>query len=259
MVKYDYSLDVGQSIETDEKIKKKEEKEPQGCCIPKQDTNTGDVKEEQPENAPETPKEEEPGKNSQEQEVEEEQLENIPEEPEKKEPDKKEETIKITPVSFDKAKLISDFEEKKEEGPAEKEEPKTEEEDEKDVNEFLEESFTRESKERDVYNNNKNKIKEKPAPSRKNKYLTIAVILIAIAASLFGYLYFKEPAQAEVPVIPEPPNITEIITQSNTTDNKTLIPAEDTAITDNKTKEIPAENKTADDALQDFTNLLKDA
>ena len=255
MTRYDYSLDVGKSIETDEKIKEMEKKQPQGCCNAPTppDKTAGDEK-------PET-NEEKP--------VEEEQLENVPEEPKKQEEDK-EEKVEIKPISFEKAKLISDFEQKPKEkleqevpnsqnevsrepkidAKLEKEEPfeREPEEDEKDVNEFLEESFNRESKEYEEIQNKKNNNKEiiKEESSRKRRLIiTAIVILIAVIASVFGYIYFKEPAEPTVAVVtPEMINLTAIM-QENVTNETIIEPVEE-------------KNVSVDDALDLLTSSLKD-
>ncbi|MBW3002176.1 hypothetical protein KY338_03395 [Candidatus Woesearchaeota archaeon] len=236
MARYDYSLDVGKSIETDEKIKELEKEQPEGCC-----------------SAPKPP-EKSPG--DEEQPVEEEQLENVPEEkaeenPEPQKPASSDSKVEIKPISFEKAKLISDFEQKPEEKKEEPEE-KEPEEDEQDINEFLEESFSRESKEHEEIQNKKNNNKEiiiEQESNRKKWIITIAIILIAIIASAFGYIYFKEPAQPTGAVVtPEMINLTQIL-QENTT-NETVV--EPTA------EEIPAENKSTEDILEDFTSALKD-
>jgi hypothetical protein len=254
LARYDYSLDVGKSIETDEKIKELEKKQPQGCC-----------------DAP-TPPDKSPGdeKPDEEPDIQEEQLENVPEEPEKKE-EKLElqesskfseqdvlSKVEIKPVSFEKAKLISDFEQDKKQEDSKQTDDEEEpaeilpEEDEQDVNEFLEESFSRESKEYEEIQNKKNNSKEiviEEKTSRKKWLITAAVILIAILASAFGYLYFKEPAEPTGAVVtPEMINITQIMQENKT--NETV--AEPTA------EEIPEENKSTEDILEDFTSALKD-
>jgi len=246
LVKYDYSLDVGQSIETDEKIKQKEQ--PQGCCP-----------------APEP--EEEPKKETTEEPVEEEQLAEVPEE--KKEepvPEEKEENVEIKPISFEKAKLISDYsdeekpepeiqvfkeektaEPEKEEIQEDEEEPeKDPEEDEKDVNEFLEESFSRESKNYAQYQKNNN-VEVYEAEKKKSRFpLIILVVLICAAAFGYGYAVFKEPAQTGAVTAPQINNLTPIIEPNIT---KPII----------KTK--PAEskpNKSIDFAIEQLTSALKD-
>lgn len=234
MARYDYSLDVGKSIETDEKIKELEKEKPQGCCNAEPEKSPGD------ETTDEEP------------EVEEEQLENVPEEPKKKEEkqEPKESKVEIKPISFEKAKLISDFEQEESQKTQKKEDKKTEqeetqpEEDEQDINEFLEESFSRESKEHEEIQNRKNNnkaivIEEKA--SRKRWLITAAIIIIAILASAFGYLYFKEPAEPTGAVVtPEMINITQIM-QENITNE----PAE-------------KENTSIETVLEDFTSALKD-
>ena len=237
MARYDYSLDVGQSIETDEKIKEMEKKQPKGCCNAPTppDKVTGDTQEEE---KPET-NEEKP--------VEEEQLENIPEEPQEKEEEskQKEEKVEIKPISFEKAKLISDFEQKPKE--EEKPEGKEPEEDEQDVNEFLEESFNRESKEHEEIQNNKNNketVIEEPS-NRKKWVIAAVVIIIAILASALGYMYFKEPAEPTGAVVtPEIINITQIL-QKNVT-NETIV------------EPIEEKNVSVENVLDDFTAALKD-
>ncbi|MBW3004524.1 hypothetical protein KY310_01720 [Candidatus Woesearchaeota archaeon] len=234
MARYDYSLDIGKSIETDEKIKELEKEQPEGCC-----------------NAPKPPEkftgDEAPA-------VEEEQLENVPEEPEKKE-EKKEEKVEIKPISFEKAKLISDFEQKPKEEPEEEDEEPEErepEEDEQDVNEFLEESFSRQSKEHEEIQNKKNNNKEiliEQESNRKKWVITAVVILIAILASAFGYIYFKEPAQPTGAVVtPEMINLTQIL-QENVTNETIVEPI---------VEEKPVEDVSAEDILEDFTAALKD-
>jgi len=245
LARYDYSLDVGQSIETDEKIKEMEKKQPQGCCNAPTppDKTTGDEKQETNEEKP----------------VEEEQLENVPKESEDtklKEEDKaklKEDKVEIKPISFEKAKLISDFEQESKEKPdakLEKEEPfeREPEEDEKDVNEFLEESFNRESKEYEEIQNNKNNNKEiiKEESSSKSRWVMVAImIIIAILASTFGYLYFKEPAELTGAVVtPEMINLTQIM-QENVTNETIVEPVEE-------------KNVSVDEILADFTTALED-
>ena len=241
MVKYDYSLDVGQSMETDEKIKQKEQEEPQGCCTtPEEPLEIGDEKEDS-------------------QEQKEEKLE--PEAPDSQ--NEVSQKVEIKPISFEKAKLLSDFEgEKKEEqeNPKEQikqekeekkkdlketEKPKQEEdkpakenlkkteeqrqeddepeEDEKDVNEFLEDSFSKEAKNYEIYNN---KPKEETIPKKRSWKLPAAIIIILFFIGFFGYFYItaehtptgtvtaapeielQEPPMI-VPNITEPANITE--------------------------------------------------
>ncbi len=257
MARYDYSLDVGQSIKTDKKIKEIEKKQPKGCC----NAPTGDEKKEEEKLEPqESSKFTEPEVRRK--PVEEEQLENVPEEKEnnaKPEEENKEEKVEIKPISFEKAKLISDFEQKPTKEPEnaklkeeqeEKEEPfeREPEEDEKDINEFLEESFSRESKENEEIqnkkNNNKEILKEEPS-SKKRLIITALVILIAVIASVFGYVYFKEPAGPTMAVVtPEMINLTQIM-QENITNETIIEPVEE-------------KNVSVDEALEDFTSALKD-
>ena len=254
MARYDYSLDVGQSIKTDEKIKKKEQEEACGCSMPRPEKEAMDLP------------------------VEEEQLENVPEQkPEKPElPEKKPETTKkveIKPISFEKAKLISDFENQNKEKPAESkeeheknlkketgqkeyaaEDEQTEnpEEDEQDVNEFLEESFSKEAKECEEIQNQKNSKEEpiKKKPHKKKWLATAAIIIIAMLASAFGYIYFST-IQTEDTNMQEIQNITKIV-QENTTKE----PAIHANASAGKTKQ--QENTTAEDILTGFTDALKD-
>ena len=256
MVKYDYSLDVGQSIETDKKLKQKEKEQPEGCCkVSQESLEVGDEPVE---------KKEEPKK-----------------EPEEK---KKEETVEIKPISFEKAKLISDFEgeekekpeveekpaeEKKEEAPKEEileeqkadqeedepeEETKDPEEDEQDVNEFIEDSFSKETKEYESHNNNR--IYD-VAPKKRSWKLPIAVIILLILVGFFGYFYITEPSPTgtvtaapevelkEPPVIV--PNITEPVIENITEPEPVVIP-----------EEPEPKKQNISDALERLSIALKD-
>lgn len=250
MVKYDYSLDIGQSMETDEKIKQKEKEEPQGCCTtPEEPLEIGDEKEEKQEQ--ENPQKEKPKEEKSE-------AQNSQKEASRK--------VEIKPISFEKAKLISDFEgekkeksepaapnsqkevsgeslETKEEKPeqddlksqeddAPEEEQKDPEEDEKDVNEFLEDSFSKETKNYEIYNN---KPKEEAISKKRSWKLPATIIIIIFLIGFFGYFYITaehsptgtvtaapeiEPLII-VPNITRPPadipNITEPVEQKNIT------------------------------------------
>ena|GEM_PF-4864692 len=233
MVKYDYSLDVGQSIETDEKIKQKEKEQPQGCC---------------------------PAPKPTEETVEEEQLAEAPiEKKEEPVPEEKEESVEIKPISFEKAKLISDYSddekpkepaaELKEEVQEDKAEPeKAPEENEKDVNEFLEESFSRESKKYEKYQKN-NDVEVYETEKKKSRLpLIILIVLICAAAFGYGYAVLKEPAQTgAVMTAPQINNLTPII-EPNITDTPII-----------KTKPAKSKpNRSLDSALDHLTSALKD-
>ena len=246
MVKYDYSLDVGQSIETDKKLKKEQ---PEGCC---------------PVPPPEEEKQEEPIEEEAVEDTEEPKTENSNTVPNSQNQDsvkeeEKKETVEIKPVSFEKAKLISDYTKETKEKKSEPDAPvsrKTEipeateeipeinrqEEDEQDVNEFLEDSFKKETQEREEYNNNK--IKQEPQKNSRKWIWALIAIIIIIGAGLYGYSQLKTPTSAAT--IPQ--NNTAEITPILETQNITPEPAVET-----KPANISVEN-----ALEHLTSSLKD-
>lgn len=253
MVKYDYSLDVGQSMETDEKLKQKEQEEPQGCCkVSQESLEVGDEQ---------TEKKEEP-KN----------------EPEKK-AKLKEEKVEITPISFEKAKLISDFEgEKKEEPEKKKDAPKEEileeqddepeeeqkdpEEDEKDVNEFLEDSFSKETKKYETYNN---KPREEKASKKRSWKLPAAIAIIILLIGFFGYFYIaaEDSPTGTVTAAPEIELQEPPIIVTNITEPPAIIPNITETKNINEEKEPvmlleEPETKNVSDALEMLSLALKD-
>lgn len=253
MVRYNYSLDVGESVKTDDRLKEKEKEAPNcGCGAPKKVVKLSDedkIKEE-----------------SQEEKIEEEPLEEVPETEKKPEPEeKKEEKVDIKPISFEKAKLVSDYTEDKEKEPEKPAEEETEEEleeqeieepeeeDEKDVNEFLEDSFSKEAKNYEQYNHKKTKIAAEE-PGKKSIWpIIILIILIGAAAFIYGYAVFKEPVGAgHAPEAIAPP-VKQIIELQNTTENITL----PEKIMPEEHIEEP-QNNTIDEALEQFTLGLKD-
>ncbi|MBW2985880.1 hypothetical protein KY333_00770 [Candidatus Woesearchaeota archaeon] len=261
MVKFDYSLDVGESIKTDEVLKEKAKEAPNcGCGAPKKIVKLSDedkIKDQ-----------EEDIKEKEQETVEEEQLENVPETEKKEEPEKeeKEEKVEIKPISFEKAKLVSDFTEEPkkdaEETKKSAEEPtvtedteeeieKPEEEDEKDVNEFLDDSFSKEAKKYEQFNNNKTKVTVEEPVKRSIWPIILLIILIGAAAFMYGYAVFKEPT--DIAIVPEIVNtvqpIEPIIEVQNITENTTL--------PEKPVIEEP-DNKTIDQALELFTAGLKD-
>ena len=296
MVKFDYSLDVGESIKTDEVLKEKEKEAPNcGCGAPKQAVKLSD--EDKITDQKEEIKEEE------QETVEEEQLENVPETEKKTEPKKKEEKeekVEIKPVSFEKAKLVSDYTEepkkaeeepkkaeeepkkaeeehkKAEEEPKKaEEEPKTapekptpeedteeeeiekpEEEDEKDVNEFLDDSFNKEAKKYEQFNNNKTKTTVEEPVKKSIWPIIILIILIGAAALGYGYAVFKEPA--DIAEVPEIVNTVQPVEPIIELQNIT----ENNTLPEQKVIEEPEnkteDNKTIDQALDLFTAGLKD-
>lgn len=303
MVKYDYSLDVGESIKTDEVLKKKEKKEPACCGDPPKKRILSDedkikepqeTTEKEPEQAKEKQSQKTEKSDNEEEPIEEEQLENIPETKPSKEPEKKEETVKIKPISFEKAKLVSDYaqesEKNKEEGKKETKEQKTEkpdaetqqetekeysekreeifEEDEKDVNEFLEDSFKKETQ---TYNQHNNKPKNNISKEKDKKSIwpiIILAVLILTAAGIYTYAIFSEPSQPTTTDTLEIINKTNLEINANNIEtiniNKTMTKTKQ-IINENATEEPPAETRTPEtenitvtNALDILTESLKD-
>jgi len=264
LVRYNYSLDVGESVKTDDKLKEKEKEAPScGCGAPKKVVKLSDedkIKEEKEESTEENPES-----------VEEEPLEEVPETKKEPEPEeKKEEKVDIKPISFEKAKLVSDYTEDKEKEPEKPAEEEAEEEieetpmeepqeeDEKDVNEFLEDSFSKEAKNYEKYNHKKTSVPVEEPAKRSIWPIILLIILIGGAASIYGYAIFKEPVgSVTAPDVVVPP-VEPVIVLQNTTENITL---PEKIMPEEPVEEPPAAaapNKTIDQALEQFTLGLKD-
>ena len=252
MVRFGYSIDVGKSIETDEKTGEKLsaeriQKEMEEASK-QEDTKPSEEKpvEEKPSEAPdETP----------EKELSEKQPEELPEETPAEEPKKPEEppkeekteennNLEVKSISFDKAELLKDIQ-------------KPIEDQEGDVNEIIQESFETNNKE--LANNIK--------VSNPKKWGLIVLIVLLLGIGLF----FMKPSEAPDPS-PESglislSNVSIELPEVNITDIVLAVPnITETNITETMTTEenITEENKTsavyihADSSLENLAFALKD-
>ncbi|MEM4263382.1 MAG: hypothetical protein QW666_00620 [Candidatus Woesearchaeota archaeon] len=192
-LRYDYSLDVGQSMKSEEELKAQQEKENQQ--VSGEELSAKKIEEEIKQEAE---------KEAQEPKASDENTEEAPGSSE--ENAEAEDDLTVKEISFEKAQLIEEHEkaqktideykkaESEDSEPEEQEGPKDELE--QDVSEIIEDSY----KEPERYINNNNSNIQEYLPEPRGYAIPVALVVIFIAAVIFGFVYFMYPGETTTAV-----------------------------------------------------------